>query len=419
MAQNANAPQHTPASLPWTEKLIRIPTVSYESNLELIEVLEAEFSRHGIESHRSYSEDRTRANLFATVPAADGGTSGGVVISGHTDVVPVEGQPWDTDPFEPVLRDGRLYGRGSSDMKSYIGAAMWLLPRIAEAELAEPIHFAFSYDEEPGCLGAPRMIEEFGARGIRPEYCVVGEPTLMNVIQAHKSPQRGRITFRGVPKHSSMAPYGVNAVHYAGEFIHFYKGIADAWRESGPFDEGFGITHTTGGVNFARGGIAYNIVAEECVLEYDFRAIPATPPDEIRARIEAFLFEELEPAMRREVERVRGLGGADEAALDAVGISLEILADVPGLNTADDDPAIALGEELGGVRGGPGPDGTPLPSRVPYGTEGGQFQAAEIRTIVCGPGDIAQAHTANEWIELSQIEACEKFLEAVLERARA
>lgn len=398
-----------PASLPWVERLVRIPSVSGTSNLEIIDLLEQQLTRHGVQTFRTFSEDGERANLFGTLPDREGRTEGGIVVSGHTDVVPVEGQPWDTDPFEPTVQGTRLYGRGVADMKSYLATALHVLPEMAAAELSRPIHFAFSYDEEPGCLGAPRMIEELQARGIRPEHCIVGEPSLMRVIQAHKSPQRGRITFRGVPKHSSMATYGVNAVHYAGEFIHFYKTMAEQWRDAGPFDEGFAIPHTTGGVNFVRGGIAFNIVAEECVLEYDFRAIPATPNDALRQQIQDFLFGTLEPAMREDAERVRRLGGADEAALERVGIEFELMADVPGLDTADDSPTLHLGLELGGLRGD-----EEHPTRVPYGTEAGQFHQAGIPAVVCGPGDIAQAHTANEWIELEQIRASEEFMRAVL-----
>lgn len=416
--QPATASDARPESLAWTERLIRFPTISDTSNVELLDAVEEELTRHGAQTHRTWSDDGTRANLFGTLPDRHGNTSGGVVISGHTDVVPVEGQPWSTDPFEPSYRDGRLYARGAADMKSYLGAALWILPRLAETPLEKPAHFAFSYDEEPGCLGAPRMIAELAERGIRPELCIVGEPSLMSIIQAHKSPQRGRITFRGVPKHSSMATYGLNAVHYAGEFIDFYRRMAEGWRDEGPYDEGFEIPHTTGGVNFVRGGIAYNIVAEEAVVEYDFRAIPATPNDGIRARIQEFLDERLAPKMRAEVERIRGLGGADERALQAVGIDFEILSDVPGLDTPNDDPAVALGLRLGAsFGGGKADDAAPAPTRVPYGTEGGQFQAAGIHTIVCGPGDIAQAHTADEWVSLEQIRECERFFERLLEWA--
>lgn len=403
-----------PASYEQIERLLRFPSISETSNLDLIDAIEAQFEQHGISTYRTYSDDGQRANLFATVPAHDGATSGGIVLSGHTDVVPVEGQPWDTDPFVPTIKDGRIYARGGADMKSFIGVALWLLPQVVEAELAEPIHFAFTYDEEPGCQGAPRMIEEFGRRGIRPRYAIVGEPTLMNIVVAHKAPQRGRLTFRGVPKHSSLAPYGINAVRYAGEFIHFFNGLADDLRDNGPRAEGFNITYTTGGVNFAQGGSAYNIVADQCVLEYDFRIVPGTDPEELAERIRTYLRDVIEPALQDEVARVRSLGGADEKALSKVGVDFEVLARVPALSTATDAPIVDFAQQLGAVLDGGGES-----THVSYGTEGGQYFEAGIPAIVCGPGSIAQAHTENEWVELSQIEACEQFMIEILHKSKA
>ncbi|MCT1367028.1 acetylornithine deacetylase [uncultured Kocuria sp.] len=403
--------REAPASLETIYDLLRHDSISETSNLRLIEYLEAAFARFDIPTHRTYSDDGERANLFATIPAADGSTSGGVVLSGHTDVVPVEGQPWDTDPFEPAIRDGKLYARGAADMKSFIGVALWMLPRFVEADLREPIHYAFTYDEELGCLGAPRMIEEFTSRGIRPRYAIVGEPTLMNIVVAHKAPQRGRLTFRGVPKHSSLAPQGINAVRYAGEFIHFFNQLTDDLRENGPHVEGFNIPYTTGGVNLARGGSAYNIVADRCVLEYDFRIVPETSPEELAETIRDYLRNEIEPKLRSDVERVRGLGGADEKALSQVGVDFEILAKVPALQTDLQDPIVAFAQELGAVLDGGGES-----THVSYGTEGGQYFSAGIPAIVCGPGSIAQAHTENEWVELTQINACEKFMATLLEK---
>ncbi|WP_314925936.1 M20 family metallopeptidase, partial [Rothia mucilaginosa] len=223
-----------PASLPWLEKLIAIPTVSGTSNLELIELIEAEFSRYGYSGVRTYNEDGTRANLLVTVPAADGTTRGGLILSGHTDVVPVAGQAWDADPFTLRVEGTRAYGRGVCDMKGFLAVALWLLPRVAEAKLRTPLHFAFSYDEEIGCIGAPSLIEEFVARDLAPDYAIVGEPSSMRIIDAHKGAHRGRVTFTGVPKHGSLATHGVNAVAAAGEFITFFTDMADQWEEEGP-----------------------------------------------------------------------------------------------------------------------------------------------------------------------------------------
>ena len=352
-----------PASLPWLEKLIAFPTISGTSNLELIELIEAEFSRYGYSGVRTYNEDGTRANLLVTVPAADGTTRGGLILSGHTDVVPVAGQAWDADPFTLRVEGTRAYGRGVCDMKGFLAVALWLLPRVAEAKLRTPLHFAFSYDEEIGCIGAPSLIEEFVARDLAPDYAIVGEPSSMRIIDAHKGAHRGRVTFTGVPKHGSLATHGVNAVAAAGEFITFFTDMADQWEEEGPFDESFIIPHSTGSVNLATGGLQYNIVAE---------------PGSLTSR---------------------------------VGVKHELLAAVPGLGTEDDAPIVHLAHEWLGTND--------APQKVTYGTEAGQFQRAGVQSIICGPGDIAQAHSPNEWIELEQLSECERFFEAILDWASA
>ncbi|WP_237233806.1 acetylornithine deacetylase [Rothia nasisuis] len=405
-----------PASLPWIKKLIAAQSISQTSNRPVLDLLAAEFETHGLTPHYTYSEDGERANLFVTVPAADGGTDGGVVLSGHTDVVPVEGQAWTvTDPFTPRVLDGRLYGRGSSDMKSFIGVAMWLLPRIAQTKLARPLHFAFSYDEEIGCVGAPTMIRDFKARGINPDFAVIGEPSMMQVISAHKGAHRGRVTLTGIAKHASLAPHGVNALAQAAEFITFFEQLAGTWRASGPFDEGFVVPHSTGGVNFARGGIQYNIVGEQVVLEYDFRTVPQMTTEEVIAQVEAKISTDLLPALKARAADAEALTGVAPGELvDAVGISHELLAAVPPLGTADDAEIITLANEWAGR------PGSTQAQKVTYGTEAGQFALyGGVQAVVCGPGDIAQAHTPNEWIELGQIEACERFMLNVLDWARS
>lgn len=400
-----------PASLPWIEKLIEVESISQTSNLPLLSLLAAEFEAHGLTPHYTYSPDGQRANLFVTVPAADSSTDGGLVLSGHTDVVPVEGQAWTvTDPFTPLVQEGRLYGRGSSDMKSFIGSAMWLLPRLVEARLTRPVHFAFSYDEEIGCVGAPAMIEDFRARGICPDFAVIGEPSMMQVISAHKGAHRGRVTFRGVAKHASLAPHGVNALAPAAEFISFFEGLAGTWRSEGPFDEGFVVPYSTGGVNFARGGIQYNIVGEQVVLEYDFRTVPLMTTQEVVAQVEAKIADDLLPALKARAADAEALSGAAPGSLvDAVGIEHELLAAVPALGTADDAQIIGLANEWAGR------PASFEAQKVTYGTEAGQFALyGGVQAVVCGPGDIAQAHTPNEWISLEQIEACDRFMLRVL-----
>src|SRR5690606_23052396 len=219
----------------WIKRLVSIDTTSRNSNLGLIEMVRDELRQAGIESHLSYDAGGAKANLYATVPAADGSTQGGIVLSGHTDVVPVDGQDWDSDPFQPQVREGRLYGRGTSDMKGYIGTALSLLPRMTGATLKKPIHFALSYDEEVGCVGAPLMLADLQARGVRPEGCIVGEPTSMRVIVAHKGINVWRCCVRGHAAHSSLHPKGLNAIEYAAQLICFIREQADRMRAAGPF----------------------------------------------------------------------------------------------------------------------------------------------------------------------------------------
>ncbi len=401
-----------PASLPWLEKLVAIPTVSGSSNLELIELLEAEFGRYGYSGVRTYNEDGTRANLFITVPAADGTTRGGLVLSGHTDVVPVAGQDWASDPFTLRVEGTRAYGRGVCDMKGFIAVALWLLPRVAEAKLRVPLHFAFSYDEEIGCVGAPSLIEEFVAHDLAPDYAIVGEPSSMRIIDAHKGAHRGRVTFTGVPKHGSLATHGVNAVAAAGEFITFFTDMADQWEEEGPYDEAFIIPHSTGSVNLVNGGLQYNIVAEQAVVEYDVRTLPRVTTESFVERIDRELSEVILPDLQARAARAEKLTGAEPGSLASrVGVKHELLAAVPGLGTADDAPIVRLAHEWLGTND--------APQKVTYGTEAGQFQRAGVESIICGPGDIAQAHSPNEWIELEQLRECERFFEAILGWASA
>ncbi|OMH23336.1 acetylornithine deacetylase (ArgE) [Tersicoccus phoenicis] len=383
------------ASLDWTRRLIAVDTTSRNSNLELIDLVAAEVRRLGVEPLLVPNEDGAKANLFATFPAADGSTDGGIVISGHTDVVPVDGQDWFSDPFSAQIRDGRLYGRGAADMKSYIGAALTLLPRLAEADLSTPVHLALSYDEEIGCVGGGRLVAELERRGIRPEFCIVGEPTSMRVIAEHKSVNVFRATFTGVAAHSSLTPDGVNAIHHASRFAVAFAEMVDGWRENGPFDPGYVVPFSTGGVNLVHGGIASNTVPDRCVLEFEFRSVAAVDAAEVTSRVRAALAE-IDARMRAEDPRA--------------GVAVEVIGQVPGLRTPPGSAVLGLGADLGGL---------PSEEKVTYGTEAGQFTGIGIGTIVCGPGDIAQAHTADEWIELDQIAACEKFFDALLARVTA
>ncbi len=389
------SPPELPASLPWIERLVRIDTTSRNSNLELIEVLEAEMHRLGLAPERLPSPDGAKANLVLTLPAADGATGGGVVLSGHTDVVPVDGQAWHSDPFTPELREGRLYGRGTADMKSFIGVIMHLLPDLAAASLSRPLHLAFSYDEEVGCLGGAEIAAYLGARSEPPEVCVVGEPSSMRVIAGHKSSNVVELVFHGRAAHSSLTPEGVNAVEYAARAVTAVRALADARRAEGPYDDAYRVPWTTAGVNLIDGGIASNTVPERCRLVYDFRTIAGDEPQAVVDQITA-------EARRLEAEM--------QAEQPEARVEVNVGPQVPGLETSTDGPAYTLAVDLGG---------SPSSDKVTYGTEAGQFANAGIDAVVCGPGDIAQAHAANEYVELAQIAACERFVQRLLAQLTA
>lgn len=384
------------STVDWLTRLVAFDTTSRRSNLELIDCVAGELRRLGIEPvlFPHEEDDGTRkANLFATFPAHDGRTEGGVVLSGHTDVVPVDGQDWDSDPFTVQERDGRLYGRGTADMKGFLAVIMSRLDAIAAAPLAEPLHLAFSYDEEVGLVGADRMINQFADHGIKPASCIVGEPSGMRVVLGHKSINLFTVRFRGVAAHSSLTPQGVNAIHYAARFIEFYRKLTGQWRQDGPFDEAYSVPFTTGGVNIIDGGIAGNTVPDSCEIEFEFRALGTVDTTPLIEQIRAYLFEVLEPDM--------------QAEQPSAGIELVIKAQGPGLETDADASVVALAQECGGHR---------TDEKVTYGTEAGQFHRAGIESVVCGPGEIAVAHAANEYVDIEQLEACEAFLDALIGR---
>jgi acetylornithine deacetylase len=381
-----------PTSLPWIERLVALDTTSRYSNLALIALLEQEMRRLGLTPERLPNADGSKANLVLTLPAADGSVGGGVVLSGHTDVVPVDGQDWTSDPFVPEIRDGRLYGRGTADMKSFIGVIMHRLPRLAEASLAEPVHLAFSYDEEVGCIGGAQIAAALGARPEPPRICIVGEPSSMRVIAAHKSANVVELIFSGRSAHSSLTSDGVNAIEYAAKAITAIRDIADSRRADGPFDSAYRVPWTTAGVNLVSGGIASNTVPDRCRVVCDFRTIAGDDPAVIVSQI------------RR---RARDLEARMRSESPEASVEVNVLAQVPSLDGDVDGPAYRFAAEIGG---------SPSTDKVTYGTEAGQFAAAGIDTAVCGPGDIAQAHAADEYIELDQILACEGFIDELVRR---
>lgn len=377
----------SPLSLSWVERLVSIDTTSRVPNLGLIEMVRDALAALGIRSTLTHDNRGQWANLFATIPAHDGETNGGVVLSGHTDVVPVDGQAWDSDPFKPEVRDGRLYGRGTCDMKGFIGAALALVPQMQAARLAKPIHLALSFDEEIGCNGAPYMIEDLRQRGVKPEGCIVGEPTSMRPIVAHKGINAYRCCIRGHAAHSSLTPKGLNAIEYAARLICHIRDLADEMRREGPFDEFYDVPFTTAQTSTIEGGNAINTVPADCRFGFEFRNLPTLDPQTIFARIERYAHETLLPQMRREHPNA--------------SIEFTKIAAAPGLDASEQAAITELVRALTANR---------ETRKVAYGTEAGLFARAGVPSIVCGPGDIEQAHKPNEYLELAQLAACEDFL---------
>ncbi|WP_342372006.1 acetylornithine deacetylase [Propioniciclava soli] len=385
----------SPETRDWLRRLVALDTTSRDSNLPLIELVADHVRGLGLTPHVFPTPDGAKANLVVTVPDADDNTSGGVMLSGHTDVVPVDGQAWTSDPFELTERDGRLYGRGTADMKGFNAVVIAALPELLAQPLRQPVHLAFSYDEEVGCQGAPPMVDALAELGLAPEVTFVGEPTSMRMICAHKSINVIRIAVRGVAAHSSLTDQGVNAIEHAASIIRWWRERCDRWRDEGPYDEGYPIAHTTGAVTLISGGNGVNIIPAEADVALEFRAIAEVDDAAVIAELEAACAQ-VEATMRDE----------DPAASVTVAVGTSTV----GLETPLDAPAVRLGEALGLE---------PLPDKVTYGTEAGIYSDAGISAVVCGPGDIAQAHKADEFIEISQLAACEEFVGRLIAHLRA
>ena len=373
--------------------LVGFDTVSSKSNLALIDFVRDYLAGHGVESRYIHSEDGTKANLWATIGPNE---PGGVVLSGHSDVVPVAGQPWDSDPFEVVEKDGRLYGRGTADMKSFIAIALSLVPEMLAKPLARPIHFALTHDEEVGCLGAPRLIADVLANLPRPGAVIIGEPTQMRVVDAHKGITAFTTTVTGHEAHSSLPHRGVNAVMRAGRLI-VYLGDLAAEKAANPepgsrFDPPYSTIH----VGTVEGGTALNIVSRNCAFQWEIRAIPGDDPQDTLARLEAYCRDTVIPEMQR-------------VAPDT-GIETRPGVVVPPLAPEADSAAEILALDLTGAN---------ATAAVSYATEGGQYQRAGIPAIVCGPGNIEQAHQPNEWISLEQIAASQSFTRRLIAKCQA
>ena len=377
---------HSPREM--IETLVGFPTVSRDSNLDLIHFVRDYLAGHGVEPHVVPNEDGTKANLYATVgPDAEGG----VVLSGHTDVVPVDGQPWDTDPFEAVERGGRLYGRGTADMKSFSAVALALVPDMLARGLKRPIHLALSYDEEVGCLGAPSMIAKIAAEVPRPAAVIVGEPTSMKVMTAHKGITLMETVVTGHEAHSSQTHRGVSAVMTAARLVSKIDEMARAaagHTSALPFEPPFTTIH----VGVIEGGTAANIISRRCRFVWDIRHIPEDDPMIHVDRFNAWCESEVLPGMR--------------GVVPGTGIETRMLNRTPALGPEEDGEAERIARAITGDN---------AVHAAAYAAEAGQFQQAGLSTVICGPGSIDQAHQPNEYIELDQIDRCERFLRRLMD----
>ena len=374
--------------LAMVKRLIAFETVSRDSNLGLIEWTRDYLAGLGATSRLTYDATGKKANLFATLGE---GSRPGLVLSGHTDVVPVEGQAWDTDPFKATVIGDKLYGRGSADMKGFIATALVMAPQFLASKADAPLHFAFSYDEEVGCIGVRGLIKDLADIGLKTAGCIVGEPTLMQPIIAHKGTHRFRCCITGREAHSSYTTQGVNAIEYAARIIVYIRQMADRLQQLETRDYAFTVPFTTMQTGLIRGGLAANIVPKECEFIFEARTLPGASEHKLFQEVKDFA-----ATLLPEMQRIE----------PNAAIQLELLNSAPGMNMQETDEIVKLAMALSRNK----PNGA-----VSYGTEGGLFQAAGIPTVICGPGDIEQAHRPNEFVSLAQLAQCEAFMQRLLE----
>lgn len=384
-------------SLELAQTLVRMNTVSANSNLELIDFARDHLAGLGVRSRLTYNADKTKANLFATLGA---GKKAGVIVSGHTDTVPWDGQDWSIDPLSATVQDWpqaghegeavhaepRLYGRGSADMKSFIAIALANAERFIESESPFAVHFAFSYDEEVGCFGVKEMIADMKDQGIKPLACIVGEPTLMVPAIAHKGVYRYRCCVRGKEAHSSLTPQSVNAIEMAARVVGKLRDMAEGFERDEPRYAGFDVPFSTASVGQFHGGIADNVVPRDAEFRYEFRDLPTADAQQMQKELRGY-------ASRIEVDMKKV---APEA-----GFSFETICEIPSFLTTANEPVTRLAQRLANES---------RTTLVAFGTEAGIFKNAGIPTVVCGPGSINQAHQPDEYVTLEQLARCEQFL---------
>ena len=370
--------------------LIAFPTVSADPNLDLIRYCETLLCDVGAQVEVIKDQSGHKANLYATIGPLD---RSGVLLSGHTDVVPVVGQNWTVPPFEMTERDGLLFGRGSADMKGFVACAMAAALRAARLDLKTPLHLALSYDEEIGCVGVRSLIDMLAAAPIRPRFCIVGEPTSMQVATGHKGKSAARLVATGQEGHSALAPKALNAIHMACDIISFIRDLQDKLATTGASDAAYDVPYTTLHVGLIEGGTALNIVPNRSEFLFEIRNLIEDNPQEILAQIKGYAD-----------HYVRDL----HKDFPHADISIEVTNTYPPLNTDPDSDVVQLVQGLSGHNAA---------LKVAFGTEGGLFSSRlDVPTVVCGPGSMAQGHKPDEYVSVAQLDACDAMLDALLQR---
>ncbi|WP_295545846.1 acetylornithine deacetylase [uncultured Pseudacidovorax sp.] len=381
-------------ALAFAQALVRMNTISDRSNLELIEFARDHLASLGVKSRLTWNAERTKANLFATLGE---GKPAGVIVSGHTDTVPWEGQAWTVDPLSAVVQDGpeglSLFGRGSADMKSFIAIALANAERILAGNAPFAVHFAFSYEEEIGCFGVRELIADMRDAGVRPLACIVGEPTSMVPAIAHKGVWRYRCCVRGKEAHSSLTPHSVNAIEMAARVVGKVRDMAEAFEREEPRYDGFDVPFSTASVGQFHGGIADNVVPRDAEFRYEFRDLPTADARAMQQQV---------------IDYARGLEPRMQRVAPDAGFRFETICEIPSFLGGRDDPVTRLAQRLAGEAG------TTL---VAFGTEAGLFKNAGIPTVVCGPGSIQQAHQPDEYVTLAQLARCEAFMHGLADSA--
>lgn len=375
------------------QRLISFDTVCRTPNMDLIDYVRDYLAEAGIECRVLENEDGTNANLFATIGPTD---RPGIMLSGHTDVVPVIGQDWSTDPFAMVERDGKLFGRGAADMKGFVACMLRIATLAAKRDLKTPLHIALSYDEEIGCIGVRRMLDVLADADFQPMFCIIGEPTELSVAIGHKGKISAQATCIGKEAHSSLAPTGLNAIHLACDFIQALREGQSELESDGNRDDDFGVPFSTIHAGIMTGGTALNIVPNRCTVDFEIRNLREDDPYAILEKLKLRAAEISAPGRQRFPE---------------TGIEIDIINSFPGLDTPPDAEIVAFVKSLTGGNS---------TTKVSFGTEGGLFEdRLGVPTVICGPGSMDQGHKPDEFVARSQIEKCDAMLDNLLDKLSA